>query len=54
MTDKKSFIDMIKEAQAKKVKDSVPDAKGQDVKKVNLGKTPTVKKPIRKATGRGR
>jgi hypothetical protein len=54
MSDKKSFIDMIKEAQAKKVKDSVPDAKGQDIAKVNLGKTPIVKKTVRKSTARGR
>jgi len=54
MSEKKSFLDVIKEAQRKKTRDHIPDAKGQESQKAKFGNQPPAAKPLRKNTGRGR
>jgi hypothetical protein len=54
MTEKKSFLDAIKAAQAQKNHSGVPDTKSQEVQQVKYGNKPALNKPVKKAAGRGR
>ena len=54
MAEKKSFLDAIKAAQAQKNHSGIPDAKGKEVQQAKYGNRPTVNKPMKKASGRGR
>jgi len=54
MSEKKSFLDVIKAAQAQKNHAGVPDAKSKEVQQAKFGNKPVVNKPVKKAAGRGR
>jgi hypothetical protein len=54
MSEKKSFLDAIKAAQAQRNHSGVPDAKGREVQQAKYGNKPAVGRPMKKATGRGR
>jgi hypothetical protein len=54
MSEKKSFLDVIRAAQAQKNHAGVPDTKSQEVHQAKFGPKPTVNKPMKKASGRGR
>jgi len=54
MSEKKSFLDVIKAAQAIKNRKGLPDAKEKEIQQAKYDNRPTVNKPMKKSSGRGR
>jgi hypothetical protein len=54
MSEKKSFLDAIKEALSKKNRSNLPETESKEIQQAKYGNKPAVNKPMKKSSGRGR